>query len=672
MPTRRQVRMDDRVDLSVVVVSCNTEGYLRDCLRSIHDFPARSASCEVVVIDNASEDGSTSMVRREFPHVSLLCNRRNVGYARAVNQGLRLARGRLLMVMNSDTRVLDGSLQRVVDYMDQHPSVGGMSPMLLKEDGSPQTSWARFPTMRDHVLSLLPIRHALPRSWWGGEPAGVPSQAETQPRDIDSPAGACFVTRRIVLSTVGLMDPDYFMYFEDLDWAYRMMEAGWRRTFYPGARLIHAMGVSWPAGSETEKLARSFEGKYIYLSKRSGRPAARVARWTTLISSGLSFSVWGALRVVAPWWGVPRGRVYRAGCVLRAHGRKGPSPNGREVVTGFRGTFGVGLGQLVNHARGSWAVRRRPARVRSSPRFLQVEVSSRCNLACTHCLRPRVSSNLRTGDMDLETFRRVANELPRLDVLTVHGLGEPLLNRDLPHMVRYYRALNPFTRIGMSTNGLLLENGLLTDVLECGFYEIGFSLDAATSETYRAVRGSGGFERVLGNIEALLQRRVAHRPRVVVALVVMKENYREMARLVRVARELGVDQVSLCDLNLLWADQVNWTDEEVAQVRHEWERARRAAATAGIELTYAQFDKTLWATGTARRPCFYLWDMPYVTWDGSVTPCCALPDPDLVQLGSLRERGFKELWNAPAYRAYREAVTSREPPSSCRGCHHLC
>jgi GT2 family glycosyltransferase len=225
----------------------------------------------------------------------------------------------VIMVMNSDTIALEGSLRLVIDYMDAHPSVGGMSPMLLREDGSPQTSWARFPTMREHILSLLPVRHLLPRAWWGDEPAGVPSPGESLPKDVDSPAGACFVTRRLVLETVGLMDPEYFMYYEDLDWAYRMMEAGWRRTFYPGARLVHAMGVSWPPGSEVEKLARSLQGRYIYLGRRYGRCAAFAARCVMLLSSWLSFVVWGALGLILRWWSVPQRKAARARRVVKAH-----------------------------------------------------------------------------------------------------------------------------------------------------------------------------------------------------------------------------------------------------------------------------------------------------------------------------------------------------------------
>ncbi len=313
------VNSNSNVDLSLVVVSSNTKSYLQQCLRSIHRFSPQGAGWEAVVVDNASCDGSTEMVQQEFPYVRLLCNRRNVGYARAVNQGLRLARGRLVMVMNSDTQVLDGSLQAIINYMNRHPSVGGMTPMLLREDGAPQTSWARFPTLRNHILSVLPLRHVLPRSWWAGDPCGIPDARESQPREIDSPAGACFVTRRATLQSVGFMDPDYFMYYEDIDWAYRMMEAGWRRTFYPGARLVHVMGVSWPAGSQVDKLKRSLESRYIYFQKRHGWWAKAVAWFAGLLSSVLSLVFWGTLRIAASWWSLPRAKLARARGVVKAH-----------------------------------------------------------------------------------------------------------------------------------------------------------------------------------------------------------------------------------------------------------------------------------------------------------------------------------------------------------------
>jgi radical SAM protein with 4Fe4S-binding SPASM domain len=332
----------------------------------------------------------------------------------------------------------------------------------------------------------------------------------------------------------------------------------------------------------------------------------------------------------------------------------------------------TGLSQLLNHIRGSYAVRWRPKRVSGTPRFLQVEVSSRCNLECSHCLRPRLRSPRRSGEMAMDTFERVCEEFPRLDVLTLHGLGEPLLNSDLPEMVRSYRATNPFTRIGMSTNGLLLEGELLREVVSCGFYEIGISLDAATAQTYESVRGSREFEHVVSNIGELVAARAGRLPRVALAFVVLPANWAEMTRAVELGMRLGVDQVSICDLNLTWAPESKWEPARAEQVREEWESARRTAGSRGIELTYAKFDKTLWGAQMRCRPCFYLWDMPYITWEGYVTPCCALPDPDLVRFGNLRETTFRSIWNSAEYRDYRAAVTSEEPPEPCTGCHHLC
>ncbi len=332
----------------------------------------------------------------------------------------------------------------------------------------------------------------------------------------------------------------------------------------------------------------------------------------------------------------------------------------------------VSVGQVVNHLRGSLAVRRRPRRVGSTPRFLQVEVSSRCNLRCSHCLRPRLSSAREPGDMTLETFARIQEELPRLDVLTVHGLGEPLLNSALPEMVRSYCAANPFTRIGMSTNGVMLEGDVLAEVMSCGFYEVGISLDAARSETFELVRGSRDFDRVVGNMTELVRRRTGSQPRVVAAFVVMRENWREMTEFVRLGAKIGVDQVSLCDLNLQWAPEHAWPDEESIGFPKEWAAAREAASSLGTELTYARFDRTLWGPRLRCRPCFYLWDMPYITWNGYVTPCCALPDPGVINFGNVLETPFRNIWNSAQYRDYREAVTSRDTPEPCIGCHHLC
>ncbi|MBE9507190.1 MAG: glycosyltransferase family 2 protein, partial [Chloroflexi bacterium] len=220
------------VDLSVVVVSWNVRDLLRQCLNSI--LNTRGAlRVEVVVVDNASTDDSVEMVRAEFPSVCLITNTENRGFPVANNQGIAVAQGRYVLLLNSDAEVVGEALATMVAYADTHTDVGVIGPQLLNPDGSVQSSRRRFPTMATAFFESTWLETYAPLRML--ERYYVLDQPDDATLDVDWVKGAALMARREAIKQVGPMDEGFFMYSEELDWCRRFREAGWRVVYLPTA-----------------------------------------------------------------------------------------------------------------------------------------------------------------------------------------------------------------------------------------------------------------------------------------------------------------------------------------------------------------------------------------------------------------------------------------------------
>ncbi len=227
-------------DLSVVIVNWNTCDLLARCLRSLAET-VLDTRFEVWVVDNNSSDGSVEMVRRDFPAVRLILNSENVGFARANNQAIARCRGRHLLLLNSDTRVLSGSVDRVVRFMDEHPRAGVAGVRLLNPDGSFQAGYTPFPTLGQEFLILSTLGRRVCRPTF---PSYGP-QVEWGPQRVAGYLeGAFLLARRQAADQVGGLDERIFMYAEDVDWCYRFHRAGWEVWYLPAAPIIHYGGQS--------------------------------------------------------------------------------------------------------------------------------------------------------------------------------------------------------------------------------------------------------------------------------------------------------------------------------------------------------------------------------------------------------------------------------------------
>jgi GT2 family glycosyltransferase len=202
----------------------------------------QSLTIEIIVVDNASTDGSVDMVRAEFPQVTLIANPSNTGFPAANNLGIAAAQGRYVLLLNPDTEVLGQALATLVGYMDAHPDVGIVGPQLLHPDGSIQSSRRRFPTLATLFLESTWLERRAPpgllrRYYFLDQPYRVTL-------DVDWVTGAAMLARHEAIEQVGGIDEGFFMYSEELDWCRRVKAAGWRVVYHPAAQIIHHMGKS--------------------------------------------------------------------------------------------------------------------------------------------------------------------------------------------------------------------------------------------------------------------------------------------------------------------------------------------------------------------------------------------------------------------------------------------
>lgn len=229
-------------DVSVIVVNWNLRELLRSCLESVRRH-AGGLAVEIIVVDNASRDGSSGMVAREFPETTVIGNLENAGFARASNQGMAAARGRYFFLLNNDATLFEGALPLMVAYMDSHLGAGACGPRVVNGDGTLQAFskgyYPSIPRILGHFF--LPGRLQHP----GGKALGLYEfEDRMEMRQFDWLSGCALMVRRQAAEETGFLDAAVFMYCEDIDWCYRMKRSGWSAIYLPEARVVHLGGQS--------------------------------------------------------------------------------------------------------------------------------------------------------------------------------------------------------------------------------------------------------------------------------------------------------------------------------------------------------------------------------------------------------------------------------------------
>ena len=319
------------------------------------------------------------------------------------------------------------------------------------------------------------------------------------------------------------------------------------------------------------------------------------------------------------------------------------------------------------------------------PVCLYLETTNRCNLLCTTC--PRTYEELEPpADMSWGLFTNIVDQIPNIQRAVLHGVGEPMLVRNLPAMVRYLKDRG--TYVLFNTNGTVLTERKGRALINAGLDELRVSLDAATAKSFVAVRGKDYFKRILRNIRLFrdLQEREGHQlPRVSAWLTGLKETIAELPAFVKVAAEAGVKEVYLQRLVFFENDAIGlarpdqalyeqMTEEQAVYLNEAAALARYYGMTFSASGAASEPGMSLKREGDAShwRLCRRPWTVMYITANGRALPCCIAPFSqrgyENYTLGDATQQALREIWNGPAYRAFRAGLLSDRPPQTCTRC----
>jgi radical SAM protein with 4Fe4S-binding SPASM domain len=324
----------------------------------------------------------------------------------------------------------------------------------------------------------------------------------------------------------------------------------------------------------------------------------------------------------------------------------------------------------------------RPPLVERLPSSIYLEVTNRCDSRCRTCVR-----TFRTveppRDVTLEDARRIAAQFPVLDRVVLHGIGEPLLNRDIFEIVRYFKSRG--ATVLFNSDAISLTRVLAERLIASGLDELRVSMDAAAPATYEKLRGVDQFDRVVANVARLIEIQHATRqetPRVSLWFTANMANVDELPDFVRLAARLGVSEVHVQrlvfnELGLATRDN-SLHGALCAREERLVEEAHAVAVAAAVRLSASGLTtplESLRGTGADARPwaaCERPWTLTYITANGNVLPCCISPwvarDYPALVLGNAFERPIAEIWNGERYQRFRREFESDTPPDACRGC----
>ena len=273
--------------VSVIIINWNTRDLVADCLRSVAaemtlfaDTSDTAAELvEVIVVDNASNDGSSMMLRHEFPWIHVIENCENIGFAAANNQALHHCKGKYILLLNSDTKVLPGAFTEMIAFMDQASDAGAAGSRYFNPDGSLQPSCYPAPTVGRELWRLFHLDKLYPLGIYHMDKWSI-----EKPREVDIVQGAALLLRREIAVDLGLFDPDYFMYTEEVDLCQRIRAAGWKIFWVPRSTIIHYGGQSTCQVAQTMFL-QLYRSKILYFRKHHGRNATFIYKWVLMLAT---------------------------------------------------------------------------------------------------------------------------------------------------------------------------------------------------------------------------------------------------------------------------------------------------------------------------------------------------------------------------------------------------
>ena len=292
--------MLEQADITIVIVNYNTPKFTIQCLDSIFSSPP-VARCEIVVVDNASSDGSADLLESMYDCIQLVRSSTNRGIAGGNNLGIRAGSGRYVLLLNNDTVVLPGMIDRAFEFLKMHPEVGGVGGNLMNPDGSFQSGAWPFPSLGEEFLQLTRLGVLLRKNF----PSYSPFQA---PCAVDWMSTAFMLFRRDALEQVGLVDENFFIYSDETDLEYRLLKAGWKLFYLPEIKTIHFGGKSLQPW-RSRKL--KYRGRLLFWRKHHHPLEEAVVRLMYVSASSLKLGFWSVIYLL------PRYRI-RASHELRS------------------------------------------------------------------------------------------------------------------------------------------------------------------------------------------------------------------------------------------------------------------------------------------------------------------------------------------------------------------
>jgi radical SAM protein with 4Fe4S-binding SPASM domain len=322
------------------------------------------------------------------------------------------------------------------------------------------------------------------------------------------------------------------------------------------------------------------------------------------------------------------------------------------------------------------------------PSYVQIEPVGQCNLRCTMCSIQFRQDGPPFGPlafMELATFTRLVDQLTAAQALHLQGLGEPMMHPRFFDMVAY--AANKGIRVSTNTNVSLLNAKRAERCVTSGLDCLHASIDGASAETYERIRVRGHFDRVVRNVELLLEARARHgsaTPRLRIVMVVMRQNLHELPDLVRLAHRWSAEGLFVQHLchdfgestlperyrpMRAFVDEQTLLTEEPARVDYYFSAARETAEQLCVDLRLPRLRVRPHPPGTpGRERCSWPWTAGYISYQGLAMPCCMVSTPDRVNFGNMAERGVREVWESTEFQAFRDQLDSDQPPAVCRSC----
>lgn len=229
-------------NLSIVIISFNTKELLRNCINSVYET-TKNLNYEIIVVDNASTDGSPEMIETDFRDTTIIKNTENLGFAKANNQAMRIAKGEYFLLLNSDTIAKEGAIEALVNFMEKQEKAASVGPKVLNVDGTLQSKGFYFPSLSESLILLFRVYKFFPKKIRSYLFPKI-FRDENTIRKVDWVSGCCILIQKDIVYKIGLLDEVLFFYGEEIEWCYRAKKAGYSVYYFPKAEIIHYGGAS--------------------------------------------------------------------------------------------------------------------------------------------------------------------------------------------------------------------------------------------------------------------------------------------------------------------------------------------------------------------------------------------------------------------------------------------